>query len=269
MRRNSVPLLAAMILLGACTAAADAAPSEPRSANTVVVVGAPAEPDTGGREPAATSEAVPEGDDSATGVPANASYIARPLGATLDVFDLPSSPVALTTLDAHDERGVRTTLAITGHPDGDWVQLQLSQRPNFTTGWVRAADIEITWTTLRVVVDLDAPPLTLFDGDSVVTHGTVAIGTEATPTPRGRTYVVELLASVEPDAIYGPFALGLALFSDEVTEYAGGNGQIGIHGTNRPDLLGERASLGCVRVHDDLIRDLAGRVPLGTPVDIV
>ena len=122
---------------------------------------------------------------------------------------------------------------------------------------------------MHIVVDSASRTWALFYGTEPVVWGAVTIGTARTPTPLGETYVSELLAPGDPDGLYGPYALGLALFSDEVTEYAGGDGQIGLHGTNSPELLGTRASLGCVRTHNDLISELAGRVPLGTPVSIV
>lgn len=62
----------------------------------------------------------------------------------------------------------------------------------------------------------------------------------------------------------------MALHSDTLTEFAGGPGQVGIHGTNRPDLIGERVSSGCVRLDNDDIRALVDlQVPLGMPVIIV
>jgi len=51
-------------------------------------------------------------------------------------------------------------------------------------------------------------------------------------------------------------------------QFAGGDGQIGIHGPNEPDLIGQSVSHGCVRVPDEVIEALAGSVPLGTPVTI-
>jgi lipoprotein-anchoring transpeptidase ErfK/SrfK len=45
-------------------------------------------------------------------------------------------------------------------------------------------------------------------------------------------------------------------------------GPIAIHGTNRPDLLGEAVSNGCVRVHNDQLRKLFARTLAGTPVTV-
>ena len=204
--------------------------------------------------------------------PADASYIARARGTGLEVFDGPEGEAleGVGTLTNPTANGTALVMAVLGRPDPaqEWLEVLLPVRPNFTTGWVRAADVEITWTTYVIDIDISDHRLELWRGDELVTWGTVALGRSGAPTPTGRTAVNELLASPEPDGLYGPFALGLSLWSDTVTEYAGGNGQIGIHGTNRPDLLGSDVSLGCVRVGNDLVSDLAGRVPLGTPVVI-
>jgi len=213
---------------------------------------------------------------SFTTIPSSAAYIVRPRYRTLTVYDTPRAEGARhpneqnhQSLMAADTNGTPLTLAAIGEPADGWVQVRLAERPNFSTGWVEIDDVEITWTTMHIVVDSASRTLTLFDGTEPVVWGAVTIGTARTPTPLGETYVSELLAPGDPDGLYGPYALGLALFSDEVTEYAGGDGQIGLHGTNSPELLGTRASLGCVRTHNDLISELAGRVPLGTPVSIV
>lgn len=251
------PLVVLTLLLSSCGVAAQAA-----TPNDAPSVGIP-EPVT-----ADVLEATPSALGGVERVPRNASYIGRPVNNVVAVYDAPAGAVT-RELEKVDDRGVRTAVAVLGDPGDEWTRVQLAVRPNFTTGWVRSSDLEFTWTTLRIVIDLGEQRLTLLDGEVEVLRGTVAIGNTSTPTPTGATFVSELLASPEPEGLYGPFALGLALFSDTVTEYAGGNGQVGIHGTNRPDLLGKAVSLGCVRVSNDLIRDLAGRVPLGTPVEII
>jgi hypothetical protein len=194
------------------------------------------------------------------------TYIATARAERLRVLESPTGDL-LTELIGE---GGPIVLALTEPPGStNHVEVLVPGRPNGRTGWVHRDDVELTWTNLRIRVELAARTLTLYDGSAVVTRGRVAIGSETNPTPVGRTYVSESLVNPDPGGLYGPYALGLALWSDTLTEYAGGDGQIGIHGTDRPDLLGEGVSHGCVRVHNDLIRELAGRVPLGTPVDIV
>jgi lipoprotein-anchoring transpeptidase ErfK/SrfK len=50
--------------------------------------------------------------------------------------------------------------------------------------------------------------------------------------------------------------------------FGGGPGQIGLHGTNAPRLLGRDVSHGCVRMRNQAITRLARMLPLGTPVRI-
>jgi lipoprotein-anchoring transpeptidase ErfK/SrfK len=96
----------------------------------------------------------------------------------------------------------------------------------------------------------------------------VAVGADATPTPTGRFYVTDVIDTGRPNGAYGPFAIGLSAHSDVLDQFAGGDGQIGIHGTNEPASIGTSASHGCVRVPNEVVAALAGTIPLGTPVTI-
>jgi lipoprotein-anchoring transpeptidase ErfK/SrfK len=48
-----------------------------------------------------------------------------------------------------------------------------------------------------------------------------------------------------------------------------GDGTYGIHGTNRPELIGTAVSYGCIRMRNSDILDLFRRVKVGTPVFVV
>ena len=50
---------------------------------------------------------------------------------------------------------------------------------------------------------------------------------------------------------------------------AGGVGQIALHGTNAPGLMGQAASNGCVRLENSIFLEVQKLSPLGTPVQIV
>ena len=108
--------------------------------------------------------------------------------------------------------------------------------------------------------------LTLTDGGQTVLTTPVAIGAPDTPTPTGRFSVTDKLQTPNPNGAYGPFAFGLSGRSEVLTEFAGGDGQIGIHGTNDPSSIGKDVSHGCVRVPNDVIEQLNELLPLGTPV---
>ena len=155
-----------------------------------------------------------------------------------------------------------------GARDG-WLEVLLPVRPNGTTGWVRTADVDLRTVALEVRIDLAARELTVLDdGHELLTTAT-AIGEPANPTPTGRFFVVDKLETPDPRGPYGPNAIGLSARSDVLTEFAGGDGQIGIHGTNTPDSIGRPVSHGCLRVANGVIERLAHLLPLGTPVTIV
>ena len=50
--------------------------------------------------------------------------------------------------------------------------------------------------------------------------------------------------------------------------FAGGIGQIAIHGWNDPSAMGRNVSNGCIRMNNDDIARVAELAPLGTPVII-
>lgn len=219
--------------------------------------------------PAATAPADPTPTPTPTSVDEPA-LVARTDGP-LPVMAAPGADGPDRVLPATTTFGTPTVALVVDVGEGatsGWYEVLLPVRPNGTTGWVRAADVEIREVSLEVVVDRDARTLTVLDdGDEVLTAPT-AIGDADHPTPTGRFYVVDKLQTPDPDGAYGPFALGLSARSEVLTEFAGGDGQVGIHGTNAPSSIGEAASHGCLRVANDVITQLADLLPLGTPVTI-
>ena len=151
---------------------------------------------------------------------------------------------------------------------GDFVRVAIPLRPNGTLGWVRRSDVTLSRSTFRVEIDLSTNTMTVFDGSKVLLRAAVAAGTGGTPTPRGLFFLKELVPQ-NPGGALGPFAFGLSGFSNVLTSFGGGEGVIGIHGTNSPGKLGSNVSHGCVRVDNGTISKMARLLPLGTPVEIV
>lgn len=183
---------------------------------------------------------------------------------------------------ADDASPVVTTLAnptVVGGPmvfqlvettieSGPWLEVHLPIRPNGSTGWVRTEDVELSSNPFRIEIDRLAHRMQVFRGSDQLIDTTVAIGTGATPTPIGQFYIIELLKPDTDDGPYGPFAFGLSGFSETLPNFAGGQGVIGVHGTDDPAALGQDVSHGCVRVSNEIISVMAGLIPLGTPVAI-
>jgi lipoprotein-anchoring transpeptidase ErfK/SrfK len=97
----------------------------------------------------------------------------------------------------------------------------------------------------------------------------VAVGSPKYPTPLGSFYMRELARPRNPKGAYGPWAFGLSAYSNVLQTFGRGDGQIGIHGTNQPDLLGQSVSHGCIRMRNATITKLAQMLPQGVPVEIV
>jgi lipoprotein-anchoring transpeptidase ErfK/SrfK len=186
----------------------------------------------------------------------------------VEIYDTPEMAAPSQVLEAATTLGSpRVFLVETGPVDG-WVEVSLPVRPNGSTGWVRAGDLDLDVLDYAIVVDLSDRRLRLEKGDEVVLETEVAIGSPHNPTPTGSYFVTDVVELADPAGPWGPFALGLSAFSDTITEFNGGNGIIGIHGTNRPASIGEPVSLGCVRVPNEIAAQLAELVKLGTPVEI-
>ena len=148
-----------------------------------------------------------------------------------------------------------------------WYRLSLAGPPNGGRGWVPANGVEVRPVVNRIVVRLASRRLEVRrvrDG-KVLLRSVVAVGAPGTETPRGREFYVES-AFVPTDPFYGAFALETSAYA-RVSDWPGD--VVGIHGTNRPELLGRAVSHGCVRVANDVAARLRLLAPLGTPVDVL
>lgn len=181
------------------------------------------------------------------------------------------SGAPILTLASHNENGAPQTMLVRAEQSigwERWYQVLLPVRPNGSTGWVQDGDVHLVGLAYRIVVDLSAFELELFEGDELLRKIRIGVGTDQTPTPGGLYYLKELLRPPDQTTVYGHYVFGLSGFSNVLTDWPGG-GVLGIHGTNDPATLGQRVSHGCVRMHNDDITYLAALLPLGTPVTVL
>ena len=155
------------------------------------------------------------------------------------------------------------------HREGDWLKVLLPVRPNGSSGWIRTTDVAMTRHQFRIVIELSVHRITVFEGLKIFERDSIGVGTAQTPTPNGRYYTKDLFKLPNANSVYGTYAIGLSGFSDVLDSFQGGNGVIGIHGTNEPALLGQDVSHGCIRMANDAITRLATTLPLGVPVAIL
>jgi lipoprotein-anchoring transpeptidase ErfK/SrfK len=120
----------------------------------------------------------------------------------------------------------------------------------------------------RITVSLGRHRITVWKSGRSIASEPAGVGRSVLPTPTGVYYIADLLKQPDPRGAYGPYAFGLSAHSNVLYSFGGGAGQIGLHGTNEPGLLGANVSHGCIRVANSLITRLARILPLGTPVEI-
>jgi lipoprotein-anchoring transpeptidase ErfK/SrfK len=163
---------------------------------------------------------------------------------------------------------VRTILPVLGETKrGRWLRVRLPGRPNAHTGWIRRWQTRSTSTEWRLALRLSTRRVTVYRHGRALRSFRAVIGNPWTPTPHGRFFVEEAVAL--PDHVGGPFALATSARSNVLQEFAGGPGQIALHGTNGlAGALGTAASHGCIRLSTSAITWLARRIGSGVPLII-
>jgi lipoprotein-anchoring transpeptidase ErfK/SrfK len=196
---------------------------------------------------------------------AGISKVARAVTRRLAVYDRPGARRPTVLLSNPDRLGIPRVLLVHSQRR-KWVRLYMPTRPDGRTGWVRRRAVRVLRDPYRIVIRLRRHRLELWRHGRRMFRTKIVAGAPATPTPRGLYYITQLLRPPDPNGAYGPFSFGLSAHSRVLKRFAGGNGQVGIHGTNQPSLLGQSVSHGCIRVNNAAIGRLARVLPLGTPV---
>jgi lipoprotein-anchoring transpeptidase ErfK/SrfK len=164
--------------------------------------------------------------------------------------------------------GRRLILSVT-HRRGAWAAVTTFLVPNGHRAWVRVdrRTFAVRRTRWRLQADLSDRTLTVLHGEEVVRALKAAIGTRATPTPPGTYAVTDKLDGRGFGRSYGCCIMALSGHQPKVRT-GPIDGRLAIHGTDRPDLVGARASQGCLRARDADVRWLMRTVPVGTQLTI-
>jgi lipoprotein-anchoring transpeptidase ErfK/SrfK len=192
------------------------------------------------------------------------AHVLRPVAARVAPA---SSARTITVISDRTPEGT-DNLVLALESRGPWVRVRLAVLPNGSTGWVPRKALgpyRGVWTHL--VVNRAHMTATLKRRGKVIWRAPVGVGRSYLPTPRGEFYVRMKLTGFN-DPMYGPIAFGTSGRAPNLTGWPGG-GFIGIHGTNRPELLPGAVSHGCIRVKNGDIVRLAKLMPVGTPVTVL
>ncbi len=107
----------------------------------------------------------------------------------------------------------------------------------------------------EILIDLSRCTLTLRAGGNRLKVYPVAVGNSKTPSPVGRFRIIH---KARWGGGFGTRWMGLDVPW----------GTYGIHGTNKPGLIGQRVSHGCIRMHNRDVEAVFELVEAGTPVTI-
>jgi lipoprotein-anchoring transpeptidase ErfK/SrfK len=137
-----------------------------------------------------------------------------------------------------------------------------------------AAPIAPESYALEIEIRLSARQLALYRGTTLLRTYPVAVGREGWQTPTGTFEVLEKIAD---PAWMNPFTrrviAGGSVENPLGRHWLGfwtdGENWVGMHGTPNPESVGRAASHGCIRLHNEDIRELFTLVGVGTPVRVV
>lgn len=274
-RRRRARLGAAAVAVSLLLGAAACSGEEPkRLAEPTATAGLPKTDGPVETFPTPTGTAAPAAAVTDVAFPASPFTTVTPKAqGQLSVYDAPGGAVTQTLanpklVNNDPNAAVPLTLLVKDKPGTDWFEVYLPVRPNGSTGFVKAADVTTATHDFRIEVRLSEFNLKAYQGDKVILDAPIAVASEATPTPGGLYYTTELIRPPDPNGPYGTYAYGLSGFSETLETFGGGPGQLGIHGTNEPDKMGQRVSHGCIRLRNADIEQLAKVLPLGVPVGI-
>lgn len=165
-------------------------------------------------------------------------------------------------------REVTVVLGAAAGVDGEqWLNVEVPDAPNGTTGWVPAAALVALRTTTRhLEVDTGRCRAVLRRGDDVLWSAPVGVGRAAWPTPTGRFYVRARLVPPRAARLYGAYAFVTSCTTPHPPWP--GAVDLAIHGTDRPERIPGAVSAGCVRMRDEDVLRLRPLLPLGARVTL-
>jgi hypothetical protein len=156
-----------------------------------------------------------------------------------------------------------------GHP---WLRVRLDYRPNGLAAWIDAEDTVLHRDPWRIAVSRADRDVKVYDADRLQRTFAAVVGKPSTPTPAGLFAIAAELPQPRPGKNFeGAWVLPLTAHSEVLRSFAGGDGQVALHGrggASLADPLGSARSHGCVRLANAAIGWIAGHVPVGTPVRV-
>jgi lipoprotein-anchoring transpeptidase ErfK/SrfK len=165
-------------------------------------------------------------------------------------------------------RGVDLVMPVVDEKSG-WVAV-IVPSTNRSIAWIPDENLERRPLRDHIVIERKAHKLTWISGGKEQKSWEVTLGTAATPTPLGRSYV--LGRSKLPGAVYaGVDVLALSSVPDDPSSVPAGlrGAHTGIHTWHKDDNLGKDVSDGCIRLTKSGQELLLKEIEPGTPVTVL
>lgn len=183
----------------------------------------------------------------------------------VDLYAHATSPEPMWSLPNPTHEGMPLSFTVLDQ-EGDRLHVRLPIRPNGSTAWIDARQVVSYVVPNHLIVDLSDRTVTAQHGEETLLSAGLAVGAPATPTPEGEFYVD--ISVADPGGSYGAWMLSIAGFSNVLSNFGGGIGQIAFHGWSDESVIGQAVSNGCLRMQNGVIERLAPLAPVGTPVTI-
>jgi lipoprotein-anchoring transpeptidase ErfK/SrfK len=185
----------------------------------------------------------------------------------LDVNDIDARQQPVPLLNTSGPGGALVLRVLAGGADDQWLLVQVPTRPNNSYAWVRSSHFDLGFTNRRIEVDLAGPgKLTVFENAEPIMTAPIVQGRDARPSVRTIGFIENGVPGKRLSPAYGLAVIRMAVFSEALGTFGGGLPHSFLHGTNQPELMGQRVSSGEIRVANDTLESLIDVVSPGTPV---
>ena len=189
------------------------------------------------------------------------SDVAVPHGGVLLLHAAPGSERVLARVGARTVFGSPMRLAVVG-TSGEWLAVISAALGNRIRGFVHRSKVSLVHDPFSLEVDLSSRSVRVWRMGEVLRRFGVAVGTPATPTPRGRFAITDKLSNFWP-SYYGCCAMALSGRQTRPTLRLDRR-----RSTGDPRRQRHRGAVsnGCLRAADNDMHYLMTMLPLGTQV---
>jgi hypothetical protein len=204
-------------------------------------------------------------------LPSGRGHVLARVRAPVLVHDRPSGRPFARLRPKTPFAGPRTLAIFRVRDKRRWLAVHSPVLGNDRTGWIQndAAKLDLSRTRISLRVRLSDTQIDVRRGKKTLRSIPIAIGAAGTSTPTGRFQVTDKMpASRFPKGPYGCCIIALSARQANLPPGWAGGDRIAIHGTTRPETIGQAASNGCLRASDPDLHFLMRDVPVGAPVFI-